>query len=134
MSIAAHPGFERALADSASTASQAIWLTDWMRFGEQVADRRYPITPSSRPAPNESETTEPLVPLGGSTPDEASSSLASSGPIPDDASGLRSFVQTHDGTCIIVDGNITVSARTREEAEFEVARRKAGAPMSLPLW
>lgn len=36
MSIAAHPGFERALADSAGTASQAIWLTEWMRLGETV--------------------------------------------------------------------------------------------------
>lgn len=41
MSIAAHPGFERALADSAGTASQAIWLTEWMRLGEQVAEARF---------------------------------------------------------------------------------------------
>ena len=115
----------------AITPLKAIECNGLKGFGFSV---KFEEHPSSRPAPNESETTEPLTPLGGSTPDEASASLVSSGPIPGEASGLRSFVQTHDGTCIIVDGNITFSARTREEAEFEVARRKAGAPMSLPLW
>lgn len=32
---------------------------------------------------------------------------------------------TQDGTTIIVDGDIIVSRRTREEAEQELARRKA---------
>jgi hypothetical protein len=37
---------------------------------------------------------------------------------------MKSLVTTEDGTCIIVDGDISVSARTREEAERELARLK----------
>lgn len=49
---------------------------------------------------------------------------------------FRSFIQTEDGTCIIVDGNVSATGRTREEAELEIARRKAadGPPMEKPLW
>lgn len=36
-----------------------------------------------------------------------------------------SICVTEDGTTIIVDGDIVVSARTREEAQREVERRKA---------
>lgn len=35
-----------------------------------------------------------------------------------------SILITTDGTCIIVDGSIVVSARTRFEAERELQRRK----------
>lgn len=36
MGVTNHPGFLRALADEGLTASEAIALTEWLRFAEKV--------------------------------------------------------------------------------------------------
>ena len=63
----------------AITPLKAIERNGLKGFGFSIT---FEDTPSFSVRPNESETTEPLVPLSGSNPDEVSSSHASSGPIP----------------------------------------------------